>query len=152
MLSILKENAASCNNYVRMEDLNPGRYEIRKFSLRDSKFGGKRLVIDINKGYIFLPEKMTEKFNTEKAVAKLNKDRYDLVFRGKDDHAPYRLRFTFELHISSDEEDNSDMDNNDNKNNKNKGNRNHSRDNYKFDDGSSGSGTSGIATKIKNMK
>lgn len=111
MLTVLKENAASCSRYIRMGDLTPGRYEIRKFSLRDSMYG-RRLVIDINKGYIYLPEKMLEQFNTEKKVDKLNKDRYDLVYSGKDENAPQRLKFTFEMHsaLLDDDDDNDDED------------------------------------------
>lgn len=115
MLNILKESAASCTSYVRMSDLNPGRYEIRKFFFRDSQFG-KRLVIEIDQGFIFLPEKMLKKINSEKAVDKLNKDHYDLVYEGQDDHSPNRLNFTFEKHETSDEEDNDDAMDHVNKN------------------------------------
>lgn len=107
MLSALKASAASCSSpassYVRMSDLAPGRYPIRKFSLRDSQYG-KRLVIEIEQGFMYLPEKMYKKFNTEKAINKLNKEQYDLVYEGKSDRAPNRLMFTFETHNMADEE------------------------------------------------
>lgn len=111
MLSILRKNAAACTNYLRMKDLPPGRYEIRKFSLRNSKFGGKCLVIDIPKrGYIFLPQNMTEDFNTEEAVNKLNQDRYDFIYKGEDNYAPNDMRFTFEMHCDDESEDDDDDD------------------------------------------
>lgn len=108
MLKVLKECAAACSSFIRMADLDPGRYPIQKFSIRDSKYG-KRLVIEVDEGYIYLPEKMIKKFKTEAAVNKLNKERYDLVFNGKDEHAN-RLDFTFEKH-DSDEEDVEESDN-----------------------------------------
>lgn len=110
MLSILKENAASCNSYVRMEDLEPGTYEILTFSLRNTR-NGKRLVMEIKEGSVYLPEKMMNKFNTEEAVAKLNKKRYDFIYEGKDEEAPNRKMFTFEIHRpSATDEDDSDDD------------------------------------------
>jgi len=99
LLAILKENAEACRNYIRLEDLEPGTYEIKRFSLRDTKFG-KRLVIDINLGFLYLPEKMTRKFNTDAAIAKLNKKHYDFVYNGNNDEAQ---RFTFELHPEDDD-------------------------------------------------
>lgn len=113
MLKVLKESASSCTTYVRMGDLAPGRYEIRKFCLRDSQYG-TRLVIEIEQGYVYLPEKMLKKINTEKAINKINKDRYDLVYEGKDDGAPNRLNFTFEKHDSSDDEEDDINENNSN--------------------------------------
>lgn len=99
MLSLLKETAAASSGYIRLEDLKPGRYEVLKFSLRDSQYG-KRVVIDIDGGWIYLPEKMYKKFNTEKSIAKLNKDQYDFVFEGKSKRAPNAFKFTFEMHDS----------------------------------------------------
>lgn len=105
MLSTLKESAASCSTYIRMSNLDPGRYEIRKFSLRDSQYG-KRLVIEVEQGYVYLPEKMLKKFNSEKEVNKLNRDRYDLVYEGNDSN-----KFTFEMHDDSgDENDDENID------------------------------------------
>lgn len=114
MLSLLKETAESSSGYIRWKDLKPGRYEVLKFSLRDSQFG-KRVVIDIDGGWIYLPEKMYKKFKTEKSIAKLNKERYDFVFKGQN-------KFTFEIHDSNavndinneeSEDDNDKDDNND---------------------------------------
>lgn len=167
MFSVLKETAASSSGYIRLEDLKPGRYEVLKFSLRESQFG-KRVVIDIDGGWIFLPEKMYTKFNTEKSIAKLNKERYDFVFEGKSKRAPHAFMFTFEMHDSdatttyandedSDDDENthtdSDSNNNDededdvvikpsaSKNNKRKSNRK-----------SSGASKSRAGTAKKNKK
>lgn len=106
MLSILRKVASSCSNYIRIKDLEPGRYEVSRFSLRDSKFGGKCLVIDIpKKGFMYLPQRMTEEFNTEEAVAKLNEGHYDFVYKGKDEFKPYNSDFTFELHYDDIDDD-----------------------------------------------
>lgn len=122
MLSILKANADACTSYVRMEDLEPGSYAIKKFSLRESKFGGKRLVIDLDRGYMYLPEKMVRQVNTEAAIAKLNKERYNLVYYGRDDYALYRLRFTFAInHPSNVECDDEDCEDDEGKNDTNTG-------------------------------
>lgn len=108
MLSALRKMASSCSNYIRMKDLEPGRYEVSKFSLRDSKFGGKCLVIDIpEKGFMYLPQGMTEEFNTEEAVIKLNEGHYDFVYKGKYDFTPYNTDFTFELHYDDTDDDES---------------------------------------------
>lgn len=107
MLSTLRKNAESCNTgYIRLKDLPPGRYEIQKFSLRDSNYGGKSLIIDIaQKGYLYLPEKMSAGLGTETAVTKLNKDRYDFIYYGEDKNAPHNLNFTFEMHDDDDDTD-----------------------------------------------
>lgn len=113
MLSTLRKNAESCNTgYIRLKDLPIGRYEIQKFSLRDSKYGsGKSLIIDIpKKGYLYLPEKMLAGLNTEVAIAKLNKDRYDFIFHGENKNPPFNLLFTFEMHNENDIEDTTDDD------------------------------------------
>lgn len=104
MLSILKESAAACTSYVRMADLQPGRYEITRFEIRETQYG-KRLVIEINQGMMFLPEKMMKKINSESAIKKLNNDRYDLVFEGKENNV---LKFDFEKHAATDDEDDDD--------------------------------------------
>lgn len=134
MLSVLKESAASCASYVRMVDLEPGKYHIHKFSLRDSKFG-KRVVIEIDQGYMYLPEKMYKKFNTEKAIAKLNKEDYDFVYEGK-------KVFTFEKHTMSDNENDDDDDerSDDDNDTNNRNHRNHR------------AGSSGVAPKRPKKK
>lgn len=116
MLKLLKESAASGTTYIRMSDLQPGRYGIRKFYLRDSQFG-KRMVIEIDRGLIFLPQKMLKKINTEKGINKLNKDHYDLVYEGQDDRTS-TLNFTFEKHGTFEEEEDDDDNMNDSDNDK----------------------------------
>lgn len=113
MLSTLRKNAESCNTgYIRLKDLPTGRYEIEKFSIRDSIYGGKSLIIDIpEKGYLYLPDKMSAGLSTEAAVTKLNKDRYDFIYHGENKNAPHNLLFTFEMHDNDDDtEDTTDAD------------------------------------------
>lgn len=120
MLNILKKDAASFSNNIQFDKLKPGKYPIKKFSLRDSAYGGKRLVVDIDGGYLILPQKMTTHLKTEKAMNKLNNDRYIFVFKGKEKKPPHRIHFTFELNKSgskmkanADQESESDDDDND---------------------------------------
>lgn len=106
MLSILKENAAASSSYIRMADLQPGRYKIDHFEFRDTQYG-KRLVIEIDQGDLFLPKNMVKKINSESAIKKLNSERYDLVFEGKEKNV---LKFDFEKHDATDDEGDDDTD------------------------------------------
>lgn len=121
MLSILKESAATCSSYVRMGDLQPGKYVIDYFDVRETQYG-KRLVIEIDQGIIFLPERMSKKISTESAIKKLNSERYDLVYEGKENNV---LKFDFEKHAETDDDtDTEEQQQQVNKSNKRKTNNN----------------------------
>lgn len=97
-LSILKRNAAAFSQYIRFDDLEIGKYRVKKFSLCDNLYGsGKRVMVHINDGYVILPQRMVTGCNTRKDIDNLNRDKYIMVFEGKDDEPPHRINIDFEM-------------------------------------------------------
>lgn len=97
-LSILKRNAQTVTEYIRFDDLGVGKYYVKEFALCDNLYGsGKRVMVHLKNGYVILPQRMSKDINTSKAIEKLNKEKYVLVFNGKDEDPPHRVNIDFEL-------------------------------------------------------
>lgn len=95
-LELLRRNAASKSNYIRFDDLQRGNYFVRKFSLCDNKYGDeKRIMVHLKNGYVILPERMMNGCNNEKAIQKLNAEKFVMVFKGKDKKPPNRINIDF---------------------------------------------------------
>lgn len=96
-MSVSKLNkAATEKSYISFDDLPPGKYPIRKFSVvKKSQFDGeKKLLVHINNGYIVLPTRM-DMFTDVKEIEKLNKLKLSFIFNGKETEHGNRLDFSF---------------------------------------------------------
>lgn len=75
--------AATSGGYLKFDDLEKGDYLIKRFGMiKKSSYGGKRLTVHLEKGYLILPERMNE-FATQAELDKLNRDSYKFVYLGK---------------------------------------------------------------------
>lgn len=53
--------AATSGGYLKFDDLEKGDYLIKRFGMiKKSSYGGKRLTVQLEKGYLILPERMNE--------------------------------------------------------------------------------------------
>lgn len=97
-LAILKRNAAAGSDYIRFDDLEVGKYRVKKFSLCDNLYGsGKRVMVWINNGYVILPQRMAKDINTKSEIEKLNQNNYIMIFGGKDEDPPHRINIDFDM-------------------------------------------------------
>lgn len=100
-MSLSKLNkVAHENSYIAFDDLDPGSYPIKKFSvMKKSQYDGeKRLLVHIKNGYVILPSRM-EQFTEDKEVEKLNKLKLRFIYGGKQGN---RLDFRFVMDDSVD--------------------------------------------------
>lgn len=97
-LSTFNKIAASSNGYIKFDELAPGSYAIKYFSiLKKAKHGnGPRLLVHLKEGYLILPQRVSEVFAKKDEVNKLNNGRFKFVFLGKDKTKSDRVNFRLE--------------------------------------------------------
>lgn len=64
--------------------------------MKKSSYGGPRLLVHIEDGYIIMPSRNSDQFATPSEVRKLNGGKYNFVFLGKDPTKKNRLEFKLE--------------------------------------------------------
>lgn len=108
LLNLFNKAASKTSGYLKFDDLTPGSYAVKKFSLmKKSSFGGKvkLRMVHLKSGYLILPSRMSEDFANAHSVNKLNKRRYKFVFIGKDKDKKDRVEFKLEKNTEPDTED-----------------------------------------------
>lgn len=103
--------AASSNGYLKFDELAPGSYPVKYFSImKKAKHGlGARLLAHLKEGYLILPQRVSEVFAKKDEVTKLNAGRYKFVYIGKEKDKADRINFRLEKN----EEPASDTDDSD---------------------------------------
>lgn len=81
--------------YKNFGDLPLGSYTVKKFLLRNSKFGLK-LLVEVGDFYLTLPKRFIDKINTEELVAEINKTKWQLTYGGREngDYTPLKIDFS----------------------------------------------------------
>lgn len=86
-LNFLNKKAAAKCRYQPFDDLEPGRYNVTKFFIKnDTKFKtGNRLCMKILEGtrYVILPKRFMDDWEGDEALEKLNAEPCVFVFEGK---------------------------------------------------------------------
>lgn len=115
LLNQFNKAATKSGGYLKFDDLQPGKYTVKRFAvMKKSSFGGKRVLVYLKDGYLILPSRMTEDFANAHAINKLNKRRYKFVFVGKDKDKKDRVDFRLEKNDDPEtEEENTDEDDDD---------------------------------------
>lgn len=116
-LSKFNKVAASSNGYIKFDELTPGSYPVKYFSImKKAKHGvGARLLAHLKDGYLILPQRVSEVFTKKEEVSKLNNGRYKFVFIGKEKDKADRINFRLEKNEDppteeSDESDDSEVE------------------------------------------
>lgn len=91
-LDVLK-TACLKKSFRSFNDLVPGEYIIQHFTLMNTNFG-KRVRIDMDDAYMYLPERFAMGLN-EAAIAELNASPKIMIFSGKDSKDRNRLILDF---------------------------------------------------------
>lgn len=83
ILDLFNDQATSAGSYIKFDDLAIGSYSIKSFALmKKSTYGGKRLLVHLESGYLILPERMN-KFAIQAEIDRLNSGSYNFVYLGK---------------------------------------------------------------------
>lgn len=114
-LSAFNKAAATSNGYLKFDELAPGSYPVKYFSiLKKAKHGnGPRLLVHLKEGYLILPQRVSDVFAKKEEVSKLNSERLKFVFIGKDKSKADRVNFRLEKNEdpeTADETDDSEDD------------------------------------------
>lgn len=75
-------SAAEDHPYMSFSDIDAGRYVVHQFTVVKTKHG-KRVRVDMEKFYMYLPERYIGVLNADK-IDKLNENLKVMVYRGKD--------------------------------------------------------------------
>lgn len=88
------KNACLKQSYISFTNLTPGEYIVRRFTLVEGKFDRKRVRIDLDTWYMYLPERFASKLDG-KAIADLNTKPRIMIYAGKDANNRNRLMLDF---------------------------------------------------------
>lgn len=70
-------------SYKKFADLPIGSYTVKKFALKETSYG-IRLSVYIEDFYLTLPQRYSDKINTEAHVEEMNRTRTRLIYGGKE--------------------------------------------------------------------
>lgn len=105
-------DAASSTSYLKFDELAPGTYPIKRFSImKKSSFGGKRLLVHLEEGFLIMPTRISDEFASPSEVLKLNEGSYNFIYIGKDSNRQNRLNFRLEMTSVTDEQKEPTMEN-----------------------------------------
>lgn len=87
--------ACEKRSYKSFKDLAIGEYTVKNFSAVETKFG-RRLRVDCEGFYVFLPERLSKPEIIDPAnIVQMNKREQIMIFRGKDAALQGRYVFFF---------------------------------------------------------
>lgn len=90
-------SAASTSGYIKFDELVPGTYPVNRFSImKKSSFGGSRLLVHLEDGYVIMPARISDEFATPSEVRKLNEGKFNFIYAGKDPARMNRLDLKLE--------------------------------------------------------
>lgn len=87
------QSACEKKNFQSFKNLKFGDYIVRKFSIVDT-LHGKRIQVDVNDGYMYLPERFVGVLS-QNIIDELNKSPKIMVYKGKDANDGNRLILEF---------------------------------------------------------
>lgn len=80
--------------YKKFSDLPTGSYTVKRFHLKETNFG-LRLLVEIEDFYLTLPQRFSEKINTQEQVKEINRGKWRLAYGGKDIANYNKLKIDF---------------------------------------------------------
>lgn len=79
-------------------DLPIGSYAVRRFLLKETPYG-LRLHAEIEDFYLALPKRFSDQINTQEQVEEINRERWQLVYGGRDTTDCRKLKIDFNVII-----------------------------------------------------
>ena len=96
-LALLKK-AATAAAFLKLDDLEIGkRYPIDRFELLPETKYGATIVVYIDDELVYLPKRFTKIFKTEADIEELNRQKYVLIYSGRDVKQHNKILVDFEL-------------------------------------------------------
>lgn len=78
----------------KFENLDRGTYLVKSFDLKDTPFG-IRLFVKIDDFNIILPQRYSDKINSDDQLKELNDGKYKMIYRGKNKDEYNKLMIDF---------------------------------------------------------
>lgn len=103
---ILK-SACKTKTYKSFSQLTPGTYPVTLFKSIKTRYG-VRFVVLIGTTFFYLPQNFSSELKSY--ISELNKDRFELVYLGRDAHNQNRLLLEFNRTTVAAQQDDVDMD------------------------------------------
>lgn len=87
------QSACQKRKFISFKNIEPAEYIVKNFSIVDSTHG-KRVQIDLNDGYMYLPERFIDSL-PQRLIDELNKSPKVMNYKGKDATDGNRLILEF---------------------------------------------------------
>lgn len=83
LLSLNYSSAKKSVKIKKFDSLQHGAYTVKTFKLKDTNFG-LRVFVEIENFYLSLPQRFSDKINSEEQIAELNSKKWKMIYGGKD--------------------------------------------------------------------